>query len=214
MLFMPKTRVIEAGGIKTPIDPDFRIMCDYGAAALRKDKKALSECAGRFFFAGLPDGVGGGDAAAAMNNFYLDGLAPDRKKEKSSAIFSVNTPAPSFDFEEDEVYFYAAFLSEYGIDLNSAVLHWLDFCALFRGLPDECRLKRIIGIRAENLSEIRSKSEKARVKKLKKLFALKCAARTAPVRYATVKERDEALLRMVNEQFEAAKKALEEVREK
>ena len=123
-----------------------------------------------------------------MTDFYISGLAPGARNKGTSAMGSHE---PSFDFSEDEAYFYADFLGHYGIDLNTAKLHWFDFCALFRGLPDECRLKRIIGIRAESLSEIKSSAERSRVARLKRIFALK--KKQAP-RYKTAAERDRAVL--------------------
>ncbi len=186
-MFSAKPRIIIIDGEKTPVDPDFRIMCEYSEAIEQSDEKRLKIVASRFFFAGLPEGVSEKSAAKAMNDFYISGLAPKGKK-KSSAM---ENPEPCFDFEEDEVYFYAAFLSEYGIDLNTAKLHWYDFCALFRGLPDECRLKRIIGIRSESLKDIKSTAEKARVQRLKGIFALK---RKRQQRFKNVAERDNAML--------------------
>ena len=186
-MFSPKPKIIIIDGVKTPVDPDFRIMCEYSEAVSRNDSSGLAGIASRFFFAGLPEGVTEKAAAMAMTDFYAAGLAPGGGK-KSSAM---ENPEPCFDFEEDEVYFYAAFLSEYGIDLNTAKLHWYDFCALFRGLPDECRLKRIIGIRSESLKDIKSTAEKARVQRLKSIFALK---RKRPQRYKNVAERDNAML--------------------
>ena len=165
-MFSPKPRILIIDGQKVPIDPDFRIMCEYSEAVSRNDESGLCGIASSFFFAGLAPG--GGGKASAMEN-----------------------PEPSFDFEEDEAYFFAAFLSEYGIDLNTVKLHWFDFCALFRGLPDECRLKRIISIRSESLSDIKSPGEKARVRRLKGIFALK---RKKQQRFKDVHERDNAML--------------------
>ena len=186
-MFEPKPKVIAICGIKAPIDPDFRIMCEYGAAAEGKDTKALCDIAGRFFFAGLPEGIDGKGAAEAMAGFYADGLAPDHDDKGG---ISHKEPRPCFDFREDEALFYAAFLSEYGIDLETAKLHWFTFCALFRGLPDECRLKRIMGIRSENLNEIKSPAEKARIRKLKGVFALKKAKER---KYKSAAEHDAAM---------------------
>lgn len=208
-MFRPRSAVIEINEVKVPIDPDFRIMCEYSEAVLKKDSKCLAELAGRFFFTkALPDGVSEADAKAAMEDFYSDGLAPgrDRKKEKK---ISGKTPMPSFDFEEDEAYFYADFLAHYSIDLNRARLHWFDFCALFRRLPDECRLKRIISIRSQELSEIKSSAEKARVKKLKGVFALKVSPRR---RFDTAAERSKAMRSELLRQAEEAKKAMRGVR--
>ena len=186
-MFSPKPKIIIIDGVKTPVDPDFRIMCEYSEAVSRNDSSGLAGIASRFFFAGLPEGVTEKAAAMAMTDFYAVGLAPGGGK-KSSAM---ENPEPSFDFEEDEAYFFAAFLSEYGIDLNTVKLHWFDFCALFRGLPDECRLKRIISIRSESLSDIKSPEEKARVRRLKGIFALKRKKRQ---RFKDVHERDNAML--------------------
>nr|DAT78235.1 MAG TPA: hypothetical protein [Caudoviricetes sp.] len=188
MLFCPKPKVISIDSIPVPVDPDFRIMCDYSEAMSDKDADKACALAGRFYFAGLPEGVSEKAAADAMTDFYISGLAPGARNKGTSAMGSHE---PSFDFSEDEAYFYADFLGHYGIDLSTAKLHWFDFCALFRGLPDECRLKRIIGIRAESLSEIKSSAERSRVSRLKCIFALK--KKQAP-RYKTAAERDRAVL--------------------
>ena len=186
-MFSAKPRIIIIDGEKTPVDPDFRIMCEYSEAIEQSDEKRLKIVASRFFFAGLPEGVSEKSAAKAMNDFYISGIAPKGRK-KSSAM---ENPEPSFDFEEDEAYFFAAFLSEYGIDLSCAKLHWFDFCALFRGLPDECRLKRIISIRSESTNDIKSAAERSRVTRLKRIFALK---RKKQQRFKDVHERDNAML--------------------
>ncbi len=203
-MFLPKARTIEIDGAVTPIDPDFRIMCDYAAAAAKSDRTALKDIAERFFYAGLPEGVSEETAARAMTDFYIHGLAPKHNGKNENT--SMKTPVPLFDFEEDEAYFYADFLSCYRIDLTSAKLHWLDFCALFRGLPDECRLKRIISIRAADLSEIKSKTERARIRKLKDIHSLR---RSAKKRYKNAAERDSAMLADIRRMHEEARKMSE-----
>ena len=159
-MFSPKPKILHIDGIAVPIDPDFRIMCEYSAAVLR-----------------------------TMTDFYISGLAPKAKDQKHSSVSE--SCEPCFDFSEDEAYFYADFLNAYGIDLNAAKLHWFDFCALFRGLPDKCKLKQIIGIRAERLSEIKSSAERSRVIRLKRIFALK---KKQAQRFKNTAERDRAML--------------------
>jgi len=187
-MFSPKSKVLVIDGIKVPVDPDFRLMCGFSAAVQSDDSKRLRELAARFYFAGLPEGVSEKAAAQAMTDFYASGFSSRSKSGKGGVMDSAE---PVFDFEEDEAYFYADFLSAYGIDLNRAKLHWLDFCALFKGLPDECKLKRIIGIRSERLSDIKSPSEKARVQRLKAAYALKAVPRK---RYASAEDRNRAIL--------------------
>lgn len=199
-MFDRNKRLITVNGVKVPIDPDFRLMCEYSSAVIRSDKTALRDIAGRFFFAGLPYGVEPAGAIDGMGRFYADGLAPDREEKESGS----NTGKRScFDFEEDSAYFKAAFLSEYGIDLETAELHWFTFCELFRGLPDECRLKRIMAIRNEELSEIKSKSERAHIAKLQKIFALK---KHTPKKFKNAAERDAAMK-------ENLRRKMQEVRE-
>ena len=159
-MFSPMPKILHIDGIAIPIDPDFRIMCEYSEALSEKDGEKACGLAGRFYFAG----------------------------KRSSVSESCE---PCFDFSEDEAYFYADFLNAYGIDLNVAKLHWFDFCALFRGLPDECKLKQIIGIRTERLSEIKSSAERSRVIRLKRIFALK---KKQVQRFKNTAERDRAML--------------------
>ena len=112
---------------------------------------------------------------------FFAGFIPDEKERRRNAKKAAEAvesdepkkrSVPVFDFAVDEAYFLGAFLSVYGIDLNTAKLHWFDFCALFRALPDDCRLKQIIGIRATDDKKIRSKEEKARIRRLKQLYSL------------------------------------------
>ena len=203
-MFRKHSKILVIDGVKTPIDPDFRIMCEYSEAVSGSDTAALRNIAARFYFAALPEGVNEKAAANAMVDFYVSGFASG-KKSKSSVM---EAPEPSFDFEEDEGYFYAAFLSEYGIDLNTAKLHWLDFCALFRGLPDDCKLKQIIGIRAQSLSDIKSSAERARILKLKTVFALK---KRRKQRFKDTADRDKAMIEDIKRiHLEARKKRGEE----
>lgn len=189
-MFTRHEESIVIDGVDCPVDTDFRLMCEYSAALLRKDRKALCDIAVRFFYCGNSiDGIQlkPESMAAALDKFYADGFNPHDNKRKSKGSSS---KAPSFDFEEDEAYFFSAFLSEYGIDLRDCELHWFDFCALFLGLPDECKLKQIIGIRATVLGEVSSQSEKRRIKRLKDLFALSFGREK---QYQTKEERDAAM---------------------
>lgn len=58
-----------------------------------------------------------------------------------------------FDFEDDGEYIYASFLQDYGIDLIDCQgkLSWQRFIALFQGLSDETKIKRIMSIRGREI---------------------------------------------------------------
>lgn len=95
-----------------------------------------------------------------------DEIAGKSKKEdnKSKQIYS---------YEFDAEYIYSAFLTQYGIDLQSVKqLHWWKFKAMFEGLKDDNKIVEIMSYRAIDLSKIKDKEEKARYKKLKKIYAL------------------------------------------
>lgn len=195
-LFKPFENTLDIDGIAVPIDPDFRIMCSYGTAVRSGDKKELCKCAKLFFFAGLPEGVTPEKAAEAMLDFYAKGLGNDIPKGKNKDKKPSKKSPPVFDFSEDERYFLAAFRSEYGINLLTEKMHWFEFGALFLGLPDECKLKRIIGIRSTETAGIKSSSEKQRIIKLQKIFALKCSRKK---HYETLEERNAAMRQSVLE---------------
>ena len=68
---------------------------------------------------------------------------------------------------------YSAFMSQYGIDLQKIkFLHWWEFKAMFECLNDDNKIVEVMGYRSINLAKIKDKDEKARIRKLKKLYAL------------------------------------------
>lgn len=204
-MFTPNSKILTVNGVKIPIDPDFRIMCEYSAAVLRRCAEGLTDIVSRFYFAGLPEGIGAAEAAEAMDEFYVRGLSA----AKDNSTIGSKTPVPCFDFAEDEGYFYAAFMGAYSIDLRTAKLHWLDFCALFKGLPDDCKLRQIIGIRAQNLGEIKSGAECKRISKLKSIYGLKVKVKR---RFEAAADRNAAIAADLKRRAEEAEKKMREVR--
>ena len=78
-----------------------------------------------------------------------------------------------YSYEFDDEYIYSAFMEQYKIDLNSIkYLHWWKFKALLNCLNENTQFVKIMGYRGMDLSKIKDKEEKARYKKLKKLYAL------------------------------------------
>lgn len=204
-MFAPNSNILTVNGVKIPINPDFRIMCEYSAAVLRRHTEGLTDIVSRFYFAGLPEGIGAAEAAEAMDEFYVRGLSA----AKDNSTIGSKTPVPCFDFAEDEGYFYAAFMGAYSIDLKTAKLHWLDFCALFKGLPDDCKLRQIIGIRAQNLGEIKSGAERKRISKLKSIYGLKVKVKR---RFEAAADRNAAIAADLKRRAEEAEKKMREVR--
>lgn len=103
------------------------------------------------------------DVMTALCEFYL---AEERGSPEpgSKRIFSPY---------EDGNYIYAAFLSEYGIDLLSIpYMHWFVFSALLRGLGDDCRLMKIMSFRTAKPENEKNPIKRRYLRKMKELYAL------------------------------------------
>lgn len=76
-----------------------------------------------------------------------------------------------YSFEYDADYIYSAFMSQYGIDLESIeYLHWWKFKALFKSLGKDNKISEIMNYRAIDLSSIKDKEQKKFYKSMKKLY--------------------------------------------
>ena len=73
----------------------------------------------------------------------------------------------------DSSYILGAFLQTYGINLrNIDYMHWYEFRALLDALPEDVPLKKRMGYRAINISSIKDKAEKKRIKDIQRSIAL------------------------------------------
>lgn len=79
---------------------------------------------------------------------------------------------PPFSYEHDADYIYSAFMQAYGLDLTHQPLHWWQFRALFRSLPEDTQLVKIIGYRTMKLPAKMSKEQRQHYEKLKRVYAL------------------------------------------
>lgn len=78
-----------------------------------------------------------------------------------------------YSFEYDAEYIYAAYLQQYGIDLQDIeYLHWWKFRAMFKSLDEKCEFVKIMGYRATKIDDKMSDREKAFLRKMKKAHEL------------------------------------------
>lgn len=78
-----------------------------------------------------------------------------------------------YSFEHDDDYIYAAFLEQYGIDLQDVEeLHWWKFRALFRGLSEDTEFVKIMGYRSVKITSKMSKEQREFYKKMQSIHAL------------------------------------------
>lgn len=75
------------------------------------------------------------------------------------------------DYDVDQWCIYAAFMSQYHIDLATADMHWFVFKALLENLC-ECSMTDVMQLRQMKIPSNLSAKEKAALKKKKKIFAL------------------------------------------
>lgn len=78
----------------------------------------------------------------------------------------------SYNFLQDSELIYAAFMSQYGIDLSKEDMHWYKFRALFKGLKSDNKICEVMQLREMNLSEIKDADVRRKYQKLKKFWEL------------------------------------------
>ena len=79
---------------------------------------------------------------------------------------------PDMDFEADEMYIKASFLSDYKLDLDETSMHWWKFCTLLQGLTDDCILNRVRDIRNYDLSAVKDPKTRGKIIKAQQDVAL------------------------------------------
>lgn len=111
------------------------------------------------------------EALTAMIRFYAGCSAePEQSDKKQEDGGTSAKPIYSFEFDAD--YIYAAFLTQYKIDLQTADLHWWQFKSLFKSLDDNNKICKIMEYRAIDLSQIKDKEQKKFYRKMKALYRL------------------------------------------
>ena len=168
LLDRPPTQ-IEVGGLFYEIDADFRtgiafelLMLDEEFTETEKAARAMD-----LYFPQIPD-----DEKEAMEKilwFYLCGREETNQEEKETE------PAPKnivYSYEYDAGSIYAAFLSQYGMDLvEIPFLHWWKFKALFHALDENLEFMKIMRYRAVDITKV-PKEQKDFYRKMKQLYAL------------------------------------------
>ena len=107
------------------------------------------------------------------NEWNLKLFSADEKAELLNEIYKkcINikkrpvvrkSPVPILDFEEDGEYIYASFMQDYGVDLidMQGKLSWRKFIALFDGLSEDTKIKRVMKIRGMELPAFTGKNQK------------------------------------------------------
>ena len=80
---------------------------------------------------------------------------------------------PVISYSQDAPYIISGFLECYGIDLTEVLyMHWWKFQMLIDGMNEDCELKKRMGYRSIDLSKIKDKEERERIRKIQKQIAI------------------------------------------
>lgn len=110
----------------------------------------------------------------------------------------------AYDFEKDSEYIFSAFLDSYGIDLTTERLHWWRFKALFKSLPEDCQMCKIMMYRTIDLKKV-PKEQRKFYREMKARYSLKSGNHTG---YRTEQEMKD----YVKKRFAEAKSRVSELR--
>ncbi len=163
---------VSIGGVEYQIETDFRtsilfelMMQDSELSDEDKLKGALM----MYFPEKIPEDIGG--AVEAIVWFYTcDAKSKRRKKAHESGSDSNRR---IYSFEHDDDYIWAAFMSQYGIDLQDIeYLHWWKFRAMFKSLSEDSEFVKIMGYRNTKVNSDMSKREKEFIRKMQSVHAL------------------------------------------
>ena len=108
-----------------------------------------------------PDNEGIGKAI----NWYMTDFLHDNYPEKKRNDIVM-------DWDIDQWRIYAAFWSQYHIDLNRSKMHWFQFMGLLTNL-EECAFTRVMDIRQKEITSKMSPEEKKVYRNAKKIYEIK-----------------------------------------
>ena len=173
---LPET--VEINGREYPIITDFKSWLEFTRILSRRDVDEFDVIeALETVFDEIPNEEPA-EMIRVLIGFLRAERPKDRKPDEPVLMRDIAEEQPAepqiVDYDHDAAYIYAAFVQEYGINLITDKLHWFEFMALFSGLSKHCRITEIMGYRAVSDSEYSkmSKSEKAHIRKMKKVHAL------------------------------------------
>lgn len=169
ILFEELPDAVEVSGKFYKIATDFRdwiaffdMMAD---TELDRKQKMLTALA--WFSDEIPNEIVG--AYNALTDF-ASCSGTKRMPENSEKNSSQNVPTLSWLY--DSAYVLGAFRQVYGIDLiRTEYMHWWEFSALFKALPDDTPIKKRIAYRQIKISDIKDKEHRKQILKIKKAVA-------------------------------------------
>lgn len=199
-------RFITIGGAAYAINTDYRIMADFEKKiedADMSDKTAfaqvLSETVSALFI----------EVPKAETQQIIEGLLWYYRcgKELRNVPQTPRSNKRYYDYDEDADYIYAAFMQQYGDNLITSHMHWWEFRAKFISLTEDTEFVKIMQYRGTDVSKIKCKEERSRIKRIQERYALKSQKIQ---KFASFKDRDEAFKEKLRKRYEEVQRQAEE----
>lgn len=156
---------VEIGGHDYEIDADFRNCIKFEILMFDPalDENSRGAFALNLFYPEIPQDI----PAAFEKILWLYAAEQEEKKTSGSG-----RQKRIYSFEYDSEYIFAAFMADYGIDLNEIeFLHWWKFRALFAGLKPDNLICKIMEYRGADLSKLKGEERKF-YEKMQKQYAI------------------------------------------
>lgn len=158
---MPTT--VNVAGEVCEIDADFRVSIAF--ELLMQDETVSPEDkivrALELYYPSMPADIP--EAVEQILWFYRCGKTTKNK----------NGDAQAYSFEHDDGYIYAAFKSQYNVDLTAvSFMHWWQFRSLFQSLGDDNEIVKIMGYRTIKLDSKMSKEQRNFYQRMKKQYKI------------------------------------------
>lgn len=129
------------------------------------DKKQKMLTTLQWFTSEIPDNISG-----AFNALMKFASCSEIRKNPEKLGNNQSTPVLSWLY--DSAYILGAFRQIYNIDLiHINYMHWWEFSALFEALPEDTPIKKRMAYRQVKISDIKDRSERKRILKIKRAVA-------------------------------------------
>lgn len=195
--------VVMIGGTEYPIDGDFRPMVTL-EMELSGEQADIWGVLDLFYCHNIPKDVE--QATRAMIAFYgrwdEEQTAEEQEEPEKTEGGHVKK---YYDFLQDADALTASFQQAYGIDLETARIHWWKFRRLMFGLPLETSFMQRVHYRTADLNKV-DKSKRKYYRKMKQIYALKQPNKK---RKTNITERDNKIRERLLSRFAEAKERLQ-----
>lgn len=166
---------VKIDGEEYKINADFRISIMFELLMqdniMTDNEKIITSL--NLYYPKIPPNIS--EAVEKMLWFYRCGKEEKENEviEKEEENQSYNKSEQIYSFEYDDELIFAAYLSQYGINLQTIdYLHWWEFKALLKGLEASNKIVEIMNIRGMKIDKNMTKEQKRYYRRLKKLYAL------------------------------------------